>query len=322
MKNVATTIFPKLADINFAKNTDFVKKFSNYVEVIGGFENEIKLSLDYYNSLVNCDVATSLTQFYKNLNDEQLSVLGNDFVDFWVKRFSSTVEPLKQIITDEVGTDKNSFFTELSDSIGLLLNSQNLLDDATIPYFDYTANIYGPPNTIPVQLKNKISPTTLEVSNSLSKSNSILMRNNLKKINLITASTDPAKDALTSHGLNLITDLNTFVIINNNLSTQVYAFMNYYKKIYSYIFYLNNIGNNSGYNPRDNTDSSGTNQQIITEIFFSLDVEKIKQNVDLLQKKFKNIISYSTIKNTISNTITQSEPNYTTTQLNQIEGLS
>lgn len=322
MKTAVKTSFPKLTDVNFSENIDLLKQFTNYVDVIGGFENELSISLNYYNSLVNGDVATTLTDFYNDLNANKLSILNNDFVDFWVKRFSCTVEPLKEIILNKVGTTKESFFTELSDSIGILLNSQNLLDDSTIPFFDYTGNIYGPPNTIPIQLKNKISPTTLSVSNNLSKSNSILMRNNLKKINFITPTTDPVLDASTPHGLNLITDLNSFVIINNNLSQPVFEFINYYQKIYSYIAYINNIGNNSGYNPRDYTQNSGTNQQIITEIFFSLDVEQIKQNVDLLQRKFKNILDYRTIKNTISNNNTLQNPSYTTTQLNQIEGLS
>jgi len=322
MKTAVNTSFPKLADINFAKNTDFVKKFSNYLDVIGNFTTEIGISLDYYNCLVSGDVTTSLINFYKDINDNKLKILSNDFVNFWVNRFSSTTEPLKQIILEEVGSDKNSFFTELSDSIGILLNSYNLLDDATIPFFDYTTNIYNAPNTIPVQLRNKISPTTLQVANNLSKSNTILMRNNLKKINLPTPGVDPSADALTSHGLNLITDLNSYVIINNNLAEPIYSLIKYYSNIYSYIAFLNNIGNNDGYNPRDATEKTGTNQQYINELFFSLDIEKITQTVDLLQRKFKNIMSYSTIKNTISNIITESTATNTTTEINQTEGLS
>jgi len=322
MKTAVNTSFPKLADINFAKNADFVKKFSNYLDVIGNFTTEIGISLDYYNCLVSGDVTTSLINFYKDINDNKLKILSNDFVNFWVNRFSSTTEPLKQIILEEVGSDKNSFFTELSDSIGILLNSYNLLDDATIPFFDYTTNIYNAPNTIPVQLRNKISPTTLQVANNLSKSNTILMRNNLKKINLPTPGVDPSADALTSHGLNLITDLNSYVIINNNLAEPIYSLIKYYSNIYSYIAFLNNIGNNDGYNPRDATEKTGTNQQYINELFFSLDIEKITQTVDLLQRKFKNIMSYSTIKNTISNSITESTATNTTTEINQTEGLS
>ena len=322
MKTAVNTTFPKLTDINFAKNTEFVKKFSNYLDVIGDFEAEVGISLDYYNALVTGDVATSLTKFYKNLNDKKLTILNNDFVDFWVKRFSSTSEPLKQIIYSEVGTDRNSFFTELSDSIGILLNSYNLLDDSTIPFFDYTTSIYGAPNTIPVQLRNKISPTTLQIANDLSKNATILMRNNLKKINLPVPGVDPSADALTSHGLNLITDLNSFVLINNSLTVPVFNLIKYYSKIYSYIAFLNNIGNKNGYNPRDASEKTGTNQQFVADLFFSLDVEKIEQTVDLLQRKFKFIMSYSTIKNTISNSITEPTPSNTTSEINQIEGLS
>jgi hypothetical protein len=305
-KNNTKTINPKLADINFASNVDLLKKYSNYLDLITGIENEIKISLDYYVAITKSDQVNSLADFFKNLDENQLPILKNDFVDFWVKRFESISGSLKDAIKNLLNINDNSFFTDLSDSVGLLLNSDNLLDDSTIPFFDYECNIYLPPNYIPLQLKNKISNTTLEVLNDLSLKNTSLEKYNLKRINLTTDGTNPYTDPTKPHGLNLITDINSMLILSNSLEAPWMLLIQKYQKIYSYINYLSNIGNQVGYNPRD---AEKANKQAIKNLIFSFDIEKIKLSIDLLQRKVINILSYKTIKNTISNIETDNNAN-------------
>ncbi|NBO99784.1 MAG: hypothetical protein EBU90_06610 [Proteobacteria bacterium] len=308
-KNNTKTINPKLADINYTSNIELLKETSNYLDLITGIEDGVKISLDYYIAITKNDLVKSLSDFYKKLDSEQMPLLSNDFVDFWVNRFKSTTEKIKELIKQEINVDDNSFFTELSDSVGLLLNSKNLLDDATIPYFDYKSTIYKqPPNVIPLQLKNKVSSITKEVINSLSTNNTALLKYNLKRINLTTNNTNPSTDSSSPHGVNLITDINSYIIINRNISLPWFKLIQKYKKIYSYINFLSNIGNQEGYNPRN----LETNKQIITDLIFSFNIEKIKQSLDLLQRKYINILSYKTIKNTISNQTTETDtPNNT-----------
>lgn len=303
---VIKTILPKLADINFTKNIEILKKVSDYLTVIEDIEKEVEISLNYYNTLQKCDVVSSLSEFYKDLENNKLKILDNDFVDFWTKRFQLTVEPLKTIISSSLNLSVDTFFSNFSDSIGLLVNSNNLLDDNVIPFFDYTCNLYQAPNTIPVQLRNKISRNTLYISTQLSNSNTVLMRNNLKNINLVSADVNPYTNPTTNpaHGINLITDINTFLIIKNNLSIFYERLKNNYKKTFSYIEYLSNIRDLNGYNPRDLSEANGTNQQLINNIFFSFNVEKFSQSLDLLQNKIKNLLSYKTNNNTLSNNTT------------------
>lgn len=303
---VIKTILPKLADINFTTNIEILKKISNYLTVIEDIEKEVEISLNYYSALQKCDSTTALSEFYKDLENNKLKTLDNDFVDFWTKRYQLTVEPLKTIIATSLNITLDSFFSDFSDSIGLLVNSNCLLDDNVIPFIDYTCNLYKAPNTIPVQLRNKISRSTAYISTQLSTNNTVLMRNNLKNINIVSVDVNPYTNPTTipAHGTNLITDINTYQIIKNNLSSFYERLKNSYKKTFSYIEYLSNIRDLDGYNPRDLSVSNGTNQQLINNLYFSFNVEKFSQNLDLLQNKIKNLLSYKTNKNTLSNNTT------------------
>jgi len=305
---IAKTILPKLVDVNYTRTVDQLKTESNFFDSssIAGLEKETTISLDYYSALQSSDIVTSLTNFYNDLNNK-LSTLKNDFIDFWVKRFQLTPEPIKTLISQNLNIENDSYYTELSDSIGLLVNSGALIDDATTPFTDYTTGLYTSPNTIPVQLRNKISGTSLAVTYNLSKNTTILMRNNLKTINLPTKNTDPYTNPTSNpaHGMNLITDINTYNIIKTNLNSYYTKLQNNFKNIFSYIQYNCNINNVNGYNPRETGAATGSNQQLITRDYsFNLNVGKLTQNVDLLLRKVKKLLSYKTNENTIGNITT------------------
>jgi hypothetical protein len=304
-KLLIKTALPKLADINFTQTLQILEKVSDYTKVIQDIESEIEISLNYYNALQQNDATKSLSDFYNDLENNKLKLLDNDFVDFWTKRYQLTVEPLKTIIKQNLNIKDDSFFSDLSDSIGLLVNSNCLLDDNVIPFTDITCNLYQAPNTIPVQLRNKTSLITQYISEELSRKTTILFRKNMNNINLTSSDSNPYDTPLTPHGGNLITDINTFQIIKDNINSYYNKLSSSYKKIFSYIEYLSNIKNINGYNPRDNNSFSGTNQQIITNLVFSMNVEKFNQSLDLLQKKIINILSYSTNRNTLSNITTE-----------------
>lgn len=305
---IAKTILPKLVDINYTQTVDQLKTESNFFEspAVQGLEQQAAISLDYYTALQSSDIIASLTDFYKNLNDK-LSTLKNDFIDFWVKRFQLTPEPIKTLISQNLDINNDSFYTELSDSIGLLVNSGTLIDDTTTPFTDYTTDLYTAPNTLPVQVRNKISKTSLAVTYDLSRNTTILMRNNLKGINLPTRNTNPYTNPTTNpaHGTNLITDINTYNIIKTNLNSYYTKLNSNFKKIFSYIEYNSNINNFNGYNPRETGIVGGSNQQLITRDYtFGLMVSRFTQSVDLLLRKTKNLLSYKTNNNTIGNVTT------------------
>jgi len=305
---IAKTSLPKIADINYTQTVEQLKSESSFFNTSAttGLEKETTISLDYYSALQSSDIVTSLSNFYTNLHGK-LSTLKNDFIDFWVKRFQLTPEPLKTLISQNLSIGNDSFYTELSDSIGLLVNSGALIDDATTPFTDYTTGLYTSPNTIPVQMRNKISSTSLAVSYSLSRDTTILMRNNLKTINIPAKNTNPYTNSTTNpaHGMNLITDINTYNIIKTNLNSYYTKLGNNFKTIFSYIQYNSNINNVNGYNPRETGAISGSNQQLITRDYtFQLNVGKFTQTVDFLLRKVKMLLSYKTNQNTIGNITT------------------
>jgi len=317
---ITKTINPKLADLNYTQNTEMLKTVSNIFETfLVGFEKEVQISLDYYSALQKCDTVQALSDFYKKLEQDNLSILRNDFVDFWVKRFQLTAEPLKSELIKNLNLTNSSFFTELSDSIGILVNSACLLDDATIPFTDITTGLYTAPNTVPVQLRNKISSTTLSVCYDLSKNNTILMNTNLKNIMLTSIDSDPhtTSTSVPAHGMNLITDINTYNIVKTNLDSYFNKLTSYYKRIFTYIQYVSNIKNIDGYNPRK-AGAAGTNKQLITNIEYIFDIEKFHMTVDLLQRGAKKLLSYKTINNTLSNPITLND----TDQINGIDSIN
>lgn len=324
--SITKTINPKLADLNYTQNTDLLKTASNIFNTfLTGFEREVQISLDYYSVLQKCDTVQALSDFYKKLEQDSLPILRNDFVDFWVKRFQLTTEPLKTELIKNLNVTNSSFFTELSDSIGILVNSSCLLDDATIPFTDITTGLYTAPNTVPVQLRNKISNTTLSVCYDLSKNNTILMNTNLKNIMLTSNDSDPHTSPVTvpAHGMNLITDINTYNIIKTNLNNYFNKLTTYYKRIFTYIQYTCNIKNIDGYNSR-NAGTTGTNQQIITNIEYIFDIEKFHMNVDLLQRGVKKLLSYKTINNTLSNPVSLNDTDFTeaTSLINNPEAIA
>ena len=305
---IAKTSLPKIVDINYTQTVEQLKSESSFFNspATTGLEKETTISLDYYTTLQSSDIVTSLTNFYTNLH-EKLSTLKNDFIDFWVKRFHLTPEPLKGLISQNLNIGNDSFYTELSDSIGLLVNSGALIDDATTPFTDYTTGLYTSPNTIPIQMRNKLSSTSLSVAYSLSRDTTILMRNNLKTINLPAKNVNPYTNPTTNpaHGMNLITDINTYNIIKNNLNSYYTKLGNNFKTIFSYIQYNSNINNVNGYNARETGAISGSNQQLITRDYnFQLNVGKFSQSVDFLLRKVKMLLSYKTNQNTIGNITT------------------
>jgi len=313
-KTTLKTVQPQLADINYASNLDIIKEFSTYVENIKNIEDQINISLAYYNNIQDCDPVTKLTEFYLDLNDNKFEQIDNEFIEFWSKRFYSSIEPIKQKVLEKIGKKKN-FYTSVSDSIGLLVNTENKLDDSTTPTYDIYCNIYGAPNYIPVQLRNKISEITANISNELSSKTTSRIRTNLRNIYYVSPNTPPYVDSTVSHGLNLVSDYKFFIDYTNILARLFVSLMDYYNKLFTFIEYYSNIKNDIACNLRD-LDKS--NAQKVDNFYFDINVENVTQNVDFLLNKLQLVLSDKTIKNTLSNPKTRNTYAYnrSTNQLN------
>lgn len=305
-KTTLVTSKPLLADINYTSNLELLKNFSNYVDEIKDIENQINLSLAYYNSIVTGDPVTELSEFFIDLEENKLETLDNEFIEFWSNKFNNAIEPVKQKVFEKLGKKKN-FYNNISDSVGILINTENKLDDSTTPTFDIYCNIYGAPNYIPVQLRSKISDITKNVCDDLSIKATSRFRTNLRNIYYVSPNTSPYVDSTVSHGLNLVADYKFIIDYTNILKRLFENLLNYYNRIFTFVEYYSNIKNDIARNYRDTTKS---NAQKIDKFYFDIDVEHVNQNVDFLLNKIQTVLSDKTIKNTLANPVTRNSYRY------------
>ena len=162
------------------------------------------------------------------------------------------------LFADNVVTNNNTtdnYFDIVSDSIGCIANSKFIQLDSTLPLFDVSQQYYGTPIPIAASTDSKISANTRNVMYNLSQKTTMYMKRNLLNIGYtnLTLQQNLAADATTSHGLNLINDLPTFVNINKMLDQFKSALGAVFSqaKAFSFVQYLNNIGNTTAVNLRD-----------------------------------------------------------------------
>ena len=150
---------------------------------------------------------------------------------------------------------QQSFFGNVSDSIGTLANSKYLQLDSTLPIFDVDQNYYGVPIPYSCSTDSKISNNTRNIAYHLSQHTTALMRRNLLNIaySIPAVQENMAVDSTVAHGLNLVNDLPTFVKINQALPTLVATLASKFKqpRVFQFIRFLSNIGNQYSYNLRD-----------------------------------------------------------------------
>ena len=157
----------------------------------------------------------------------------------------------------DTNTTYKSFFGNVSDSIGTLANSKFIQLDSTQPIFDVTQNYYGVPIPYSASTDSKISNNVRNICYSMSQKTTALMRRNLMNVayTMPALASNMASDATVAHGHNLINDVPTFVQINNSIPTFVTSlatnFTNTAPRLFQFIQYLSNIGNQMAVNLRD-----------------------------------------------------------------------
>jgi hypothetical protein len=281
------TVAPSLVDIDIANtyetlystdNTDIGIVFPP--DIVS--EVEVQAAIEYRNAFKQSDVITSVTKFFDSLSTYYFNQA--DFslenIIFWYQKLNYTNKEIfsyrsassfqqNNVIPNQIpgasqivsnvfnsGSYKSlNYFDNVSDSIGIITNSKYLQLDSTLPLFDINQEFYGVPVPYSASLENKISANTRNVMYDLSQKTTTYMRHNLMGVGYtnLTLQQNLAADASTSHGLNLINDLPTFVTINESLGilkdklSSVFA----EAKIFGFIQYVSNIANQTAMNLRD-----------------------------------------------------------------------
>jgi hypothetical protein len=194
--------------------------------------------------------------FFSGFNLQQ-SIFNSDAITSIGKLLGGTQSTLGPLATlaDTTPTPQ-SFFDNVSDSIGTLANSKYLQLDSTLPIFDISQEYYGVPIPYSASTESKISNNTRNIAYNLSRGTTALMRRNLLNVAYTVPANaqNMASDATVAHGLNLINDLPTFTKINTALPTLVSNLALKYTaipRVFQFIQYLCNIGNQTAANLRD-----------------------------------------------------------------------
>jgi hypothetical protein len=289
------TIFPELVDSNITNSKQFLEEYTNFIKQIGFKDgenymgNSIDIAIDYRNALKSSNPIQNLINFFVELNSK-LKTQQNDFKDYWIKKFNSSVDEVKNVVLEKL-SDQQNFFAPVSDSIGSLYNLTPNSDDSTLLVSDLNSD-KGFSTTLPSSLKNKISKAVLENSAELSIFTNRVFRNNLVQIQKSTYNGNLYVDSSVAHGQNLVNDLIFFNNFKRNIPNYVSELNSYFGDRYEYVIYCSNINDNIGLNLRD---YDIYNIQKTPDFSYTINIEGKDQTVDILQNKYIESTSNITI---------------------------
>ena len=96
--SIIKTIIPQICDINLASTTELLKKYSDYLDILSNFTDEVKVSLEYRDTFFKNDTINSRINFFNTL-DTKLKDFDVDFIAYWYEIFNSSPEYIKSKVT-------------------------------------------------------------------------------------------------------------------------------------------------------------------------------------------------------------------------------
>lgn len=221
-----------LFDIKEKKLIFYNTYLPEYISIFKKYISELQLCLDYnyINNLNSENKSAKLIEFFTKIfatfqcqkvvvaktsamevGTKQLTI---DFIKFWINKFNGLSESIKESIIEKSPFNVN--ISKISESIGHLTHLQNILDNNTSPYYDYS-NFYTQLN-IPVgsAVYSKLPKNILKAIITAEYKTNIILKHNIKsvqnkKVELLEGPT--LKTGFTyaslAHGDNLITDSKT-----------------------------------------------------------------------------------------------------------------
>jgi len=259
----------------------------------GNFQPQIETAVNYWKAKKSPDPINSTASFFNDLNSNKLKNFNNDFIFYWYKKFVSQLPEVKS----KVKIDEKSLLNEPSDSVGTLVNTKPRYTEPVSPVWDLNMS-YSPPTNIPVQVQNKLTPATLELSYELNYSNTITQHTNQVNLQHSTDTTNIATDTTQSHGLNLMPPINDYQQDYDNQPKYAQCFpIGFGDDFFEYNNFFSNFNDQTGYNPRD---TENNNLQKMPNLTYDTNVENSSQQVDLLGKKVKDSMNFRSMKTALA----------------------
>ena len=277
-----TSLLPNYLDTVILQKTDYYKNNTNLLELFGDFLEILNLNLDYEKAKSSGDFLKDISEIYEKLNDDKFKVDGVEIdiqnKNYYIEKYQSLSNNFKEII-ENILEGKNIFFKELSDDVGTLVDSNTIVDNSIIPFFDLfyneTKNI---PFNIPNTVFNKVTLQNKKIQKNFSLLNDAILKNNLKDI----ANYSNVSINKSSHSSNLVTDYGYYErLLNFAEEIRQTIFVELTADLGEYIYFLKNL----------NIRNQDNNNAILLK--FKATIEDVEENLDI----FKNQIVSKAYKN-------------------------
>jgi hypothetical protein len=277
-----TSLLPNYLDTVILQKTDYYKNNTNLLELFGDFLEILNLNLDYEKAKSSGDFLKDISEIYEKLNNDKFKVDGVEIdiqnKNYYIEKYQSLSNNFKEII-ENILEGKNIFFKELSDDVGTLVDSNTIVDNSIIPFFDIfyneTKNI---PFNIPNTVFNKVTLQNKKIQKNFSLLNDAILKNNLKDI----ANYSDSSINKSSHSSNLVTDYNYYerlVSFAEEITQTIFVELT--ADLGEYIYFLKNL----------NIRNQDNNNAILLK--FKATIEDVEENLDI----FKNQIVSKAYKN-------------------------
>ena len=284
------TLDPNFYDLNVYYEKDLYDKATNFGELLVNGVDDLTDFILWSKSKVNFNPTLSQTQIFESLDKDGLLKFNEiQFRIFWFERFITAMSPVKEKFYKSL-KDNVKIFKDISDSIGLLRNVDNLPDDSLLAIFDVDFDLASPnineqlvPVNYATSIENKISPDTKLLTAYMSRFVTSTFRHNMYQLSV------PYSDSKEAHGSNLVVDYyhydRIYNIAKEDLESELTKF---FGDLYEIIAFYEQ------YNPRDLEDNLQSKQK--GAIGWTL--EGLEKKTDYLKKEvgaFKNILDSMTI---------------------------
>jgi|TARA_R100000084_G_C4652159_1_gene150470 hypothetical protein len=262
------TLDPVLYDLNVFYEKDFYSLYTNYEDYLVYGLDLLSPYLEYNKSNVIFDPIESKSLIYEELDQTPSLMLPGpglkqdiSFQAYWYEKFLTSMSEVQFRFDEKLG-DKIKFFTEISDSIGLLRNVNFMEDDSVLPIWDIDFNVSSDsfedkliPESVASSVVNKLSPDMQIMIKQMSLYNTNVYRHNMFAINDDISSSEEA------HGSNLVADYfhydRMYKLAKEELEADLAL---YFNEVYQLILWYEN------YNPQNTINQNF--QQVKKDLYY------------------------------------------------------
>ena len=296
-----TTLLPDYTSIVQNTSLDFYNKSTNLLNVLGSYLAEINEQIKFNKSLVTTDFVGAYASLYNTLASTNFTVnnftvkdrtitangtkpLDNTFILFFIEKYLSLSQQYKDRVT---ALSNSSYFEPFSDDIGTITDTDSILDNNVVPYFDIYNQQHLYPTYLPASLHNKVSNNELKTMKTFS-----LYADALLKVNLIGLQNGDLNlySASTSHGTNLITDALYYKRAISNQHDFLVSIQVILGDINNFILFFKDL------NPKDQDSNRYAllNKYTITNLEgLQLQVDNLKNNINKVILSTQDVLSTS-----------------------------